>query len=364
MAGAMVEVETRNPQELACEGIELGAGGAVREHRASDGDVTLEHAGEAVAHLGARRADRDGAGDVGGAVLVLASGIDQEQLTGREPAIGPPGDAIVHDRAIGPGAGDGRKRNVLEQAGIAPEALERRDCADLGERAARRLALEPGEETHDRGSVADMRRARAGDLGRVLHSLHRHDRIRTTHDPAAVALDEARDRGGSGRPVEPDGHPGGSELAERAHEVARLVNIGERFQSPTHLARELAAVDIERWPALPGEDGEREREWRVMDVGAADVERPGHRLRIRYDQRIGTQLRQLAPDAVELVLRRLSGEAQVVQRDRAERRGRAVGPDGIDQVGLDRLEFRPGRGAGLGEALGTLCGVQPWVVAD
>jgi hypothetical protein len=39
-----------------------------------------EHAGEAVAHLRRRLADRDGAGDVGGAVLVLAAGADQEQL--------------------------------------------------------------------------------------------------------------------------------------------------------------------------------------------------------------------------------------------------------------------------------------------
>ena len=42
--------------------------------------MAAEHAGEAVAHFRARRADRDGAGDVGGAVLVLRAGIDQQQI--------------------------------------------------------------------------------------------------------------------------------------------------------------------------------------------------------------------------------------------------------------------------------------------
>ena len=88
VAGAVIEVEPLRPQELARKGIELRAGRAVGKDRARDRDMTLEHAGETVAHLGGRRADRDGAGDVGGAVLVLAAGIDQEQLARRDRAIG------------------------------------------------------------------------------------------------------------------------------------------------------------------------------------------------------------------------------------------------------------------------------------
>mgnify|MGYP003694135355 CR=1 FL=1 len=72
------------------------------------------------------------------------------------------------------------------------------------------------------------------------------------------------------------------------------------------------------------------------DVGAADVEGPGDGVRIGDDQRVGAQLADLGADARELVVRRLAGEAQVMQRDRAERRRRAVGPDRVDQVGLDR----------------------------
>ena len=44
--------------------------------------------------------------------------------------------------------------------------------------------------------------------------------------------------------------------------------------------------------------------------------------------------------------------------------GRAVGPDRVDRVGLDRDERRAGRCAGLGELLGAVDGMQPRVVAE
>src|SRR5262245_2448809 len=57
VAGAMIEIEARNPQILARKRIELRTGGAVGEYRARNCDVAFEHAGEAVAHLGGRLAD-------------------------------------------------------------------------------------------------------------------------------------------------------------------------------------------------------------------------------------------------------------------------------------------------------------------
>ena len=69
--GAVVEIEPRFPERLAGEAVELRAGDALGEHGAGDGDVPLQHARETVLHLGRRRAHGDGAGDVGGAVLVL-----------------------------------------------------------------------------------------------------------------------------------------------------------------------------------------------------------------------------------------------------------------------------------------------------
>ena len=58
MAGAVGVIEPGRPQELAREAVELRAARAVREARAGERDMALEHAGEAVPHLGRRRADR------------------------------------------------------------------------------------------------------------------------------------------------------------------------------------------------------------------------------------------------------------------------------------------------------------------
>ena len=177
MAGAVVEIDAGLPQRLTRERIELRAGGPVGEDRARDRDVALEHPGEAVAHFRRGLADRHGAGDVGGAVLVLAAGVDQEQLAGGDRAIGGARDAVMNDRAVRSRAGDGGERDVLQQAAVAAEALQRLDRVDFGEPAVRRLAFEPGKEARHRGAIAQVRLARALDLDRVLHRLHHRDRI-------------------------------------------------------------------------------------------------------------------------------------------------------------------------------------------
>ena len=72
VAGAVIEIDAGLPQELPRQRVELRAGGAVGKHRARNRDVPAQHAGKAVAHFRRRLADRDGAGDVGGAVLDIA----------------------------------------------------------------------------------------------------------------------------------------------------------------------------------------------------------------------------------------------------------------------------------------------------
>src|SRR5262249_56291008 len=107
---------------------------------------------------------------------------------------GADGEEGMRGGAVGPGAGDGREGNVLEQPGVAAKAFERRYGVDLGELATPGLAIEPGEKARDGGAVADVRRARPGDLDLVLHGLHQRDRARPARDLAAVAGDEACER--------------------------------------------------------------------------------------------------------------------------------------------------------------------------
>ena len=107
MAGAVIVVEAGLPERPAGEGVDLGAGGADGKAGGGDGDMALQHAGEAVAHFLARLADRHGAGDVGGAVAILGAGIDQVERAGFEGRIRFRRNPVVDDGAVRPGAGDG-----------------------------------------------------------------------------------------------------------------------------------------------------------------------------------------------------------------------------------------------------------------
>ena len=131
-----------------------------------------------------------------------------------------------------------------------------------------------------------------------------------------------------------------------------------------HRVGELFAFDIERRAALARNDGGRERQRRMADVGAADVEGPGHRVRIGDDQRVGAQICDLGLDARELGVGLLAGEAQVVQRHRRPRRRGPVLPDRVDRVGLGRHQRGAGVGAGARQPFRAVGGVQPGVVAE
>ena len=84
VAGAVVEVEARLPERSASKAVELRAGRSLREARSRDGDVALQDACETVAKeiaaLGRRLANQKRSGDVGRAVAVLPTGIDQVEL--------------------------------------------------------------------------------------------------------------------------------------------------------------------------------------------------------------------------------------------------------------------------------------------
>ena len=164
VAGAVIEIEPGGPEIAPRQRVELRAGCAFGKNRTRDCDMPLQHAGEAVAHFGCRFADDYRARDVGGAVLILPSGIDQEEIAGHDAAVGLACDTIMHHGAIRPAAGDGGERQVLEQPTFAAEAFQRLHRVDLGQLAGRRLAVEPGEEFRQGCAVAQMRCFRTGDF--------------------------------------------------------------------------------------------------------------------------------------------------------------------------------------------------------
>ena len=125
----------------------------------------------------------------------------------------------------------------------------------------------------------------------------------------------AGERVGRARLVEPHG------LALERAEIAREVASGARTSAISSSAwrtslPSLPRVDIERRPALARNEREGERQRRMRDVGAADVERPGDVLRVGHHQRVGAQLGDLAAHALELVGRAFAGEFQLAQAHR------------------------------------------------
>ena len=75
VAGAVVEVLPGQPEAVARDRVEMGAGQPDRPAQPRDRDHALQDAGEGGARLGVDRrggADGNGAGDVGGAVKILA----------------------------------------------------------------------------------------------------------------------------------------------------------------------------------------------------------------------------------------------------------------------------------------------------
>ena len=191
--GAVVVIEPLLPQGTTRERVELRPGRALREARQSERDVALQHAGEAVAHLVARLADRDRAGNVGRAVEILRAGIEEIEVAGLKAPLGLRHRAIMHDRAVGPGAGNRREAQIAEMLAGAAEDFQPVAGGDLGELALGRLARQPSEKAGDRRAVAAMRRAGAVELDRVLAGLRQHTGIGGTVNLPAGLLQPVED---------------------------------------------------------------------------------------------------------------------------------------------------------------------------
>src|SRR3546814_6143507 len=80
VAGAVIVVEAFLPERVARHGVELAAGPVLAKARARQRDVPLQHQRVAPPHLGARPADSNRAGHIGGAVGILSAVIHNKQL--------------------------------------------------------------------------------------------------------------------------------------------------------------------------------------------------------------------------------------------------------------------------------------------
>ncbi len=140
---------------------------------------------------------------------------------------------------------------------------------------------------------------------------------------------------------------------------ARLGDLGHLFEMVADAVGEFAVVDEQRGAAGFRHQRIGQRQWRVRDVAAADVEGPRHRVRIRQHQRVDAELGDLGADPLQLLAFRFARELLAVKGDGRKRRGGALGPDRVQRIAVDRDHLRARLGAGGREPLGGRRRVQP-----
>ena len=186
VAGAAAVVDLVGPQRPPGEGVQRKAGGVVQEFGPGHLDVGLQHPGVElpvfVRHVD-RRLQRVGAGDVGGAAVILAAGVHQQHPFAADLGVGAAlHGVIVHHGGVGAPGRDGLEA-VLQVAGLFPPAgLEHLldvglvEGAALGQRFFQ-VHLEP-----DHGhAVPDVAFPQVFKLHRVLDPLEGGDRVPAFH---------------------------------------------------------------------------------------------------------------------------------------------------------------------------------------
>ena len=145
----------------ALPGIEIDAAGALGKARRGNGDHALEDAGEAVLVLrrGFAGADPDGAGDVGGAVDVLAARIAQVDAAGLDRDVGIRVHPVVRQRGVRSRSADRVERQVAQGARrLVAEGTQLRGGGQLVQPALGSFDAQPVKILRDRRAVARLRR--------------------------------------------------------------------------------------------------------------------------------------------------------------------------------------------------------------
>ena len=247
MARAVEVAQAVFPQELTCQHVELRARGARGEDGRGKGDVTLHHQGEVGALLRRRRAQRDGARDVGGAVEVLRARVDEQQVAVAHGHVTLGRGLVVDDGAVGAVAGDGAERLVKEQRHGLAVAVENLAHACLGEgfALAGGTALNFDEAARQRHAVTGHSGAYSAELHVVLDGLG-HGDGRVGHDGAVTQ--GVHQRHGVACGFDKDGGVGGEGGGEVEHRVVGCRRYAVCRQVRRHLVGELGRVDEQRRP--------------------------------------------------------------------------------------------------------------------
>ena len=305
VAGAAAVVDLVRPQRRPGKGVQRKAGAVIEEHRAGHVDVALQHPGVEAALAVGQRAHGIGAGDVGGAAVVLAAVVHQQEAPRLDAAVHLAFGVVVHHGGVGAPGRDGGEA-VLKIAGLfGAAALEHRLDVGLVEGAAFgqglfQIHLEP----HQRHAVPDVAFPDVLQFHLVLHALERKDRVGPRHGGVGG---QRRIQVVVGGLLVHQEHFPGADGAHRVHQFAVAPHGHAAGGQHGGVGGVQAAVRQEQRAGVPRDQREGHRQRRVGDVPRAQVQQPAHAVQPGHGQRRGPGLCQFGAHQFDALGRRGPG---------------------------------------------------------
>ena len=144
----------------------------------------------------------------------------------------------------------------------------------------------------------------------------------------------------------------------------RLGEIDQLAQFALDVVADFGRIDEQGRAPRGRHDGEGERDRRVLEIAAPDIEQPGDRIEQGQKHGVDIALLEVRLHVADLVEGAAPGIFDAVRHDLGGRRLGPVLPQRIDRVGLDRIELDARLGERLGQPLDLFDGMQRGIVAD
>ena len=290
--------------------------------------MTFEHEGEIVALLGGRITQGDGAGDIGGAIDILASGIDKEEAVALDGNICFGSSLIVHDSAMLVPAED-RRETLIDTRWVGEtESAEAFAEFYLGQLTLGVFAFHHHKETSESHAILLHSDGEVGDHGFILDALEFSDAFATEY---YIAIDMVEDAACSLGGVD-------QEIGRCRQLCDKLLDgiVGESLEVILLEMRfdrvgKFLIVDEED-SILRVEEEETDKNGGEIDiVGGTEVGGPCQVVESRNEDSISTLEFDLMQHGIDLLIGRLTYDFLVVNEERIERASRAIGVYKIEQ---------------------------------
>ena len=188
VSGAVTIVDAVLPHRVSCQHIKLCSAGSNGEFGHCQTYVSLQYQRIVGALFLGESAQRDGSCDVGGAVLVLRTAVEQQQPVWFQGDVGLLARLVVYDGTMMGIACDGVEGDIPVQWLLGTQGCQAGIHAHLCLVTGLHRRLEPAQELHQRHSVMQHSLAESLALGLVLDGLHGCDERTAADDAPAHSI--------------------------------------------------------------------------------------------------------------------------------------------------------------------------------